>query len=541
MTTCLNRYGWLFPGVIILLGVLMPGSALAATVEVQPLGNFLYMAGTDSASPQINIDPLQGKSAGTNGMGEILSLSEVLRYALERNRNIEIAAYQPLQAEQDLRRYRSVYDPVAFAAGSTSQVDRPVQSQLDTGSILDDALTEDRWLVRAGVKSLVPSGATVSLYQEIDYLDSSSSLIFPNPQGTSRVTAQLNQPLLKGIGDWENRTAIKVARLNVNISNEDFRQTVMDVVANAALTYWQLAQDQQVIDIARRYLDKTKDIYQREHYRLGRGLAKELDVARIAANLDSRLSELILLQKQAKTTEKRLQLLINAPGLFVVPRQLKVDMRKEAILNGVNLDHAMAESEALQYRPELERVRRELQVAELNKGLAKLDRLPTLDFQASYSKNALDDEVRDVGGDAYESDKDSWTLGLNFEIPLGNRAANSQYRRTEFDYRRKLAEYEQVKETIIFEVNQALTDLELAQAEVEAAERARETALKVVEGENALFELARADTSDLLQAQNQLDLAERKLTQGLVAFSRARIVLNRAKGTLLNEFGVQLQ
>ena len=157
MTTCLNRYGWLFPGVIILLGVLMPGSALAATVEVQPLGNFLYMAGTDSASPQINIDPLQGKSAGTNGMGEILSLSEVLRYALERNRNIEIAAYQPLQAEQDLRRYRSVYDPVAFAAGSTSQVDRPVQSQLDTGSILDDALTEDRQclFIRKSITSIV--------------------------------------------------------------------------------------------------------------------------------------------------------------------------------------------------------------------------------------------------------------------------------------------------------------------------------------------------------------------------------------------------
>lgn len=518
-----------------------PAACFAQQEEIKPFGLFQYTGGNGASEQTISIDPLEEKALNPAGDSQTLNLTDAIRYALERNRNIEISSYSTQEAEQRFNRYSAVYDPVIFASGSLSQVDRPIQSQLDTGSILDDSLREDRWLMQLGVKSLISSGAILSLYQEVDYLDSNSSLIFPNPQSTSRLTAQLNQPLLKGIGDQENRTAIKIARLNISISNEDFKQTAMDVVANVSLAYWQLALDQQMIDIGNRYFDKMKELHRREHKRLARGIAKDLDVARVAANLDSRRTELILLSKQVKSSEKKLQLLINAPRLFDSPKRLMLDNHVLLSLDDVTFNRDEAESSAINYRPEIERARKELQVSGLRKGLAKWEKLPTLDLLANYSKNALGDEKWSAGGDVYESENESWSVGLNFELPLGNRANESQHRGAKFEYRRKVSEYKQIEEQVMFEVNQTLTDLGLAKAEVESAERAKITAMKVVDGEYALFELARADSYDLLQAHSQLDSTERKLAQSLIGVTRAKILLSRAKGTLLEDLGIIVQ
>ena len=542
MKTFLNKeYCFIFLVFLLLMGVLLRVPA-SAQEEAQPLGQFQYFVrSTDSDQPTLIIDPLQEKVLSVGAGSLNLSLFDAIKYALEGNRNIEISAYYPKQAEQDFKRYKAVYDPVAFATYTISQTDRPIQSQLDTGSIFDDALVEDRWMARVGVKSLFSSGATISLFQEFDYLESSSSLISPNPQSTSRVTAQLQQPLLKGVGDQVNRTAIKTARLNIKILNEDFRQTVTDVIANVALIYWQLVSDQKMINIGNRYLVVTRELLRRERNRLGSGLAKELDVKRVLANLDSRMSELILLDKQARATKKRLMLLLNAPDLFSADRQLALILSDRSLLEFASLDRVQAETDALKNRPELERARKELQAAELRKALNKWERLPTLNLQASYTKNALGSKQWSNWDNVYNSDKDSWMVGVNFEMPIGNRSAKAQYLSADLNYRRMLSELRLAEDTVLFEVNQALTDLELTAAEVEAAERAKITAVKVVDGEKALFELARSDSSDLLQAQSQLDVTERKLAQSQIELNRAKIVLSRAKGTLLEDLGVSVQ
>ena len=174
-----------------------------------------------------------------------LTLLEAIAEALRKNQKIQVSSFNPRQAAQDLRGAEAVYDSALFSSGNLGRVKRPTNSLLDTGTLKEDVLLENRRFIQTGAKKFLPSGATVSVYQEVDHLNSNSLYVVPDPQATSRLVMEVSQPLLKGFWDKSNRAAITIAKLNVDISNDEFRQTAMDVVTEAAKAYWQLVQERE--------------------------------------------------------------------------------------------------------------------------------------------------------------------------------------------------------------------------------------------------------------------------------------------------------
>ena len=142
-----------------------------------------------------------------------LSLKEAFVLGLNNSHAIKSAFYNPLQAEQDYQKARAIYDLAVFMNGSVSKTDQPTESLLD-GVPVSSALQEDRWRVQAGVKQRLPTGGSLALYEESSRLSSNSEYVTPEPQYKSRLVASLTQPLLKGLGDKEGATTIRVAELN---------------------------------------------------------------------------------------------------------------------------------------------------------------------------------------------------------------------------------------------------------------------------------------------------------------------------------------
>lgn len=149
-----------------------------------------------------------------------LTLLEALHYALRGNHEIQIAAYEPLRAGADVSIAQAVFDPTVFFANNFGRTDRPIQSLLDTGEIREGALVEDTWDFQGGARQPFLTGGTISVFQDMNYLDTNSTLTFPNPQYRAGLSAELKQPLLKGVGAVLNRAAIRVANLNADISYE---------------------------------------------------------------------------------------------------------------------------------------------------------------------------------------------------------------------------------------------------------------------------------------------------------------------------------
>jgi len=483
------------------------------------------------------------KAAPEPAQGEVrLGLVEAIRLALVNNQDVQIVGYEPLRAEADLVEARSVYDPAVVASNTFGRSKRPIASTLDTGTLVDESLTEDTWNFSGGLQQRVPTGGTFSLTQQMDYLDTNSRLTVPNPQYTSGLTFELSQPLLKNLGDPEARAAIRVATLATGVSLQEFRRQVLETVSEVTAAYWQLAFNRRVAEAYRENLDLAREVLRREKVRAERGVSNELNIARATSAVASREARLVRAENRVGDAADKLKRLLAAPHLPLQGRAevIPADAPRFFV---VDVDRTGALARALARRPELIQARHRIQMQRIRVHAADRQRLPRLDALLRYTLNGLGQDLGGAMDMQHVRDPVTWVAGLELEWPLGNRAARAEYRRRRVQYEQTLLEADRLTGEVMEEVSVAIRAVQRGRDEVESTLRARDAAQKVLEGERTRLELQPMDrrtNEELLRAQDALAQARQDHLAALLNFNLALTELARAQGTLLDEHGIEI-
>lgn len=472
----------------------------------------------------------------TNGLLS-LNLSETLQMAIDGNRDIQISSLYPSIAEEDLKISQSVYDSSLFAENNIARTDRPTQSYLDNGLTEESDFLENRWYFRAGIKKPVQTGGIVSIFTEADRLNSSSDLVIPNPQNTSRLTFQLRQALLKEFGDKSNKSAIEIAGLNLDISEYEYRKTISSVMREVAISYWRFVYYQKRMNISHKALEEAENIYQRISVRNENGLSDMIDVDRALSAVQDRKRRLTEDNTLNKTSMDQLKLLI---GLSPDSTYFSADIVPTEQLEGesVALQRDILLEEAFQTRPEFVIAQKNKKVAEIEKKLARHQMLPKLDAKASYSFNSLGNDFNDAAGDTFFSDNASWAIGLELEWPLGGRKEESQYQKSLLKYQQTISKFNKTVEQISYEVNSSINEIMEISQEIEAALQAREAYKRVLDREETRFEMAQINNQGLLDAQDDFYEAEFNYLRAILNYNISLLKLKWAKGTLPEDFGI---
>ena len=91
-------------------------------------------------------------------------------------------------------------------------------------------------------------GSTYEVDLSTSRINSDNQFLSLNPQYPSTIGIKLTQPLWRGLRYDDNRHRLQVAVQNRNLSAEQLRQRVIEIVTQAVQAYWEL-------DYARRNLD----------------------------------------------------------------------------------------------------------------------------------------------------------------------------------------------------------------------------------------------------------------------------------------------
>ncbi len=466
-----------------------------------------------------------------------LSLQEAIDLALEGNKKIKIASFYPSIATEELEATQSIYDSSLFAENNITRTDRPIQSELDNGNILNENFMEHQWDARAGVKKPIPTGGVISLYADVDHLNSSSELVVPNPQYASRLTAQVRQALLREFGDKSNKTAINKASQDLEISNAEYQRTLSNVLREVGSTYWNFTYFHNQYMINKDALESSQEIFKREKSRNEQGLSNNIDVDRAFSEVQDRQRELITAKTQYMVAMDQLKLLL---GIMPGSKYFDADLLPTDTFptQPSTPDSTNITKTALNARPEILITNKQIEIASMQKELEKHKKLPKLDATASYSFNSLDNGFNDAFGDTYFSDDGSWAIGLEFEWPFGGRKASAKYAKAMYKHLQAEADYNRAVEQVIYEVHTALNEVTQAIKEIEAARKARDANKRVLEMEITRYKLARISNQGLLDAQDDYYDAERKHLKANLNFNIALLKLKWAKGSLHQEFGI---
>ncbi len=474
-----------------------------------------------------------------------MTLKRALQLAVQNNLSVQGARIVPSVSDTLVTQAQAAFDAVFFGEWAFSELDTVRPPAVGTGVEATFGSTQERISgLSTGVRKRLTTGGQISATSEFNYNRRNPPFFTQNPYWDSNVALSITQPLLRGFGEDVNRSEILLAQSAKRQSVEDFRTQLLTTLVDTEAAYWNLVFAQQRLLIQMKLLERTIDDRNKLRDRL------EFDVTRVRiteANsfVEIRRSEVIRARQQVRVASDALKQLVNAPELSVAGEELikPLDWPADAPVKFSLLD---AVATALRERPDLRRALLQIQDASIRQRVADNLRLPRVDASATVRFNGVDSNL----GGAYDVTTDGdfidYILGVQFEVPIGNRGPEALYEQRKIERRGFVIAYRNQAQVAVVEVKNALRDLITAYELIGASRAARLAAadsLRAIEAqEDAGVALTPEFLLDLkLSTQQRLADTETQEIRALADYNTAIANFYRVLGTLLEYNGFDFQ
>lgn len=473
-----------------------------------------------------------------------LSLREVIHRTVNNNMQIRVAGYEPAINSQRVTEAVSRFDPTFFVSPFWEQRD----TQFNTSTANNTESLLNTWGASVGIRQATETGGEYELRHETNnYHNPRQPFTIPSsttqpslPETTddyfsNNLVAEFKQPLLKNFGTDINRARITVARNDQKISLLDYRKQLEETLFNTERTYWELYQAQREVQITQellRYTEETAELLSK------RGTQDVTLVHTSQANsaLQQRRAIQITAISRVKDLSDQLKALMNDPELPVSSSTLVLPAT-EPITTPIIFDPQDQINQALEHRLELAQQVLRIDSQSLITRVAKNNLLPALQLVTSATANGADPDWWPANETIADFRYMTYRVGLQFEVPLGNRQAQAIYQRTLLQRQQAIDQYRQLVEQASLEVSQALrsveTNWESRNANHQAVMATEMTLNAITTRERAEEALTPSFVQLKLDTQQRLAEARRNEAQAVANYAVAIAALERAKGTLL--------
>ena len=456
---------------------------------------------------------------------------------------------------------KGAYDPLLTVSAGWRSVEAPVNSAF-SGAPEGELAPRDRTTeASAGVTQLLPTGAVVAVTTGSSRATTDGAFAFLSPAYQTQLGVELRQPLLRDRAIDPARLGLRVASADRDRASASLRREVLETVAAVERAYWNLvaarravAVQQETVSLASRQLDETRT-------RIESGSVPETEVAQPRAELERRRGDLLATREAAARAETALKSLILGDDADAWSARLDPVDDTELAIEPVDVAAAM--ERALDSRPELDAAEATVERRRVETAFAK-DRIrPALDLVLSYdrfglagSRNPSGSEIPGLSGEVpaelegnlgdatsqlADGDFDDARIGVEFQVPIGNRSARAQAKIARTTQVQAEADLSRLRKTIRAQVLDAAAATETAGARIEAARAAREAAEVQLSAEEDRFEVGLSTNFLVLTRQNDLAAARLAEIEALTDYRNARTEMARATGDLLAQRGIEIE
>ncbi len=469
----------------------------------------------------------------------------LISQALAQSEHVLAVSQGPVIQQEDILKAIADFDPAVFFESRWDDLNNPVGNTLTTGG--PTRFNDHHWFTKGGLRQKTQLGGTLELAQEVGLQDTNSLFFVPDQQAATRMMLSLNQPLLRRAGREYNESAILLAEVQTNIAEHELTRELQDHAFLVIQAYWDL------------YLQRALYLQRhRAHEQAIKILAElrgreQLDalhsqIARARAAVAIRRANVRRASLATRSAQARIVRLTNNPYWRDASAVELTPVEAPAITPSPVDLHATLQT-ALHYRPEVAQHMEQIREAQIRLGISKNELLPTLDLVLETYVAGLDGnyDVSDAIGSQFADGAPSYSAGIVFQVPLGNRAANAEYRRHEAQVAQLMHELNAVLSQVSLEVEVAAAEVEAAYHELEGrleAMLATDEELKylfdrwrLLPGEERAVSFV---LEELLDAQDRQMEAESAYVRAQVAHTLSHFSLQRASGALLH-FGEPAQ
>jgi len=475
-----------------------------------------------------------------------LTYTEVLRAAVQANPALSRAGFSEQEAEASLMASRGIFDPnfgvdVSWRNAKFRGIDQQLGFPFEGSNQRWNLTNSLNGSTSTGTAYSLSAGLTNDSVTSAVSLGGGSTLDSEQRQYESNATASITQQLLRGVIAKYNLQNVTLSRQNYTVAQLGTERSRQETLSLAAENYWNWVYQSNLRDIGLESVAVAE-----EALRVGR---LKVEAGELAPVEETRL-EAALVQSQSMALDSYNAAEMAANAMLLVmgesPDQEIIPATQPGDVMPMELDLASATEVALAQNLDIAVARANRDTAEMQQAVSKHGRLPSLSATVSGGVSGLSNQARDINGavtkDASASEAlgnltgtDSqpfMSVGGNFTVPLGNRAARGEADRAGYAVYRTRSDLEELERSVVAQVEEQVRTLDSARRKVELADANLRLAEVTLKAEEALSDAGRSIQKDVLEARNEVTRTKAEATKARTDYRVALVVLRKLQGQL---------
>ncbi len=489
--------------------------------------------------------PVTVATEGIEQSERLMTLDEAIRLTLQHSEVIRVLSgvsasssgrtiYETAIATTPIDQAKAVFDPTFSANSSFRHSELPgLNSTIPPTTIIGRTTGGNDTTV--GLKDLNTFGGILEL-GVVNNLDNRATQGFLNQNG-SQTQLSYTQPLLANFGREANTAPIVIARLKQEQSYFQFKDSMQELVRGTVSAYWSLVQARTELWAREIQVDQSEKAYKRLEAQFRSGLANQADVAQPKLAFANFRANLIAAQANVLQREAALRNIIGLPpedGERIVPSTPPTRDQLQFPWEEIN-------ETAQSRRPDLIELNLILMGDQKqlvrNRNLAQ----PQLDAVALQQWNGLSGTLLSTGTQQSSSpgDNNSWTMGVNFSVPLSLRATRAQVRNIELLIAKDRANIQQNLHQVEHVLATSIRTIDQSFLQYEAFRDARQAARENLEVRVQRLFIGNENFLNFLQGVTDWGTAVSSEAQSLATYNSELANLERQTGTILETHGIR--
>ena len=481
-----------------------------------------------------------------------VSLREVVRMALANNLDVKVQRLQPELGEQQMRFAAGAFDPqFGFQTQYVySETPQNTQEFISTGGItagFDDPriFTQENMVFNWQLGGKTPLGTQYSVgLNQLQARNDLNILIPPSlffPEYTTVLGLTVTQPLLRNFGPAANLAELRIARLQKNIGWYEWQQQLIRSLSESLNLYFDLVYTSENLRVRQSAVHTARMLERQNIRRVEAGKMRPSDVWEAQTSVANNADLALRAMNAYIETQNQLKSRILSSDVIAAGPTGRLEPSEGLEIPRVELDRDQFLRDAFNKRPEYLRVESVVEQEGIKVRYARNQVYPQVDLQASYGLTGLEGSFGNSFNETFNNGGPALTVGVLVSIPLGSVKERASLQAAKYRKEQAALNLQRVANEIVFDIDTALSIFRTTKEQVNAAAETTRTARLTAEAQEKLLEEGRATTFDVVRLQNDYADARTRELAALANHRKSVLRLAVARGTLLQELGVDLQ
>ena len=471
-----------------------------------------------------------------------LTVDEAVQRALENNADLAVEKFSPESSLLSIQDAESVYDPVLF-----SNVSRSTRATKATNSFAGaEKVDSGSFVYNFGASKLLKTGG--SLRADFNNNRATTNSVFStfNPSYNSAFQVNFTQPLLKNRSLDSSRLNLRLTKRNREISDLQFRSIVVSTLSTVRKLYYDLIYSVENLSAQRKSLSLAQKFLKENQIKVEVGTLAPLDVVAAESEVATREEGVVIAENalaEAQDALKRVIFPRNDPDAW----KTEIVARDRPTADPVMANADTAIANALEKRIDYAVARKNFENIQDQLDLANQGAKPSLDLVANYGTTGTSGTQRldlvtrqplvtplaggygDSVSELFARDFPTWSVGLNFTYPIGNRTAKNAAARARIAHDQYEALLRRAELQIASEVRTAARAVETNFKRVSTTRAARTLQARRLDAEEKKFAAGMSTNFLVTQAQRDLALSEVSEIRAIADYNKSLVDFERVQ------------